>query len=239
MPPLRSIFASLWSDVCPGKLCRMNAAFVARLRADADDAPLSVALSLLIVAGMACFGAAFGYWSSPRQALYGAIKMPLMLHAVAWLSVAANAMLNWLLGGGLSLRQVRRCILAAFAVQALLLGSLAPVVVFFASQLPGPESWQAYAVYRHLLAALVVSVGAAGVVGYARLFRLLAALAPDRLTAGRIWFAWVLTTGLVGTQCSWMLSPFVQQPDAPIPFWNSAAFSGNFFEHIWLHLLNP
>lgn len=239
MPPLRSIFASLWLGACPGKLCRMDASLAARLLADADDEPLSVSWSLLIVAGMACFGAAVGAWRSPLQALYGALKMPLMLHAVAWLSVAANAMLNWLLGGGLSLRQVRRCILAAFAVQALLLGSLSPVFLFFASQLPGPESWQAYTVYRHLLAALVVSVGAAGVVGYARLFRLLAVIAPDRLTAGRVWFAWVLTTGLVGAQCSWMLSPFVQQPDAPIPFWNSAAFSGNFFEHVWFHLLNP
>jgi len=238
MQTFRTHVAHLWSAAGPGVLCRMDAALSAQLRADDDGAPLSLAWSLLIVAGMACFGAAVGAWRSPQQVLYGAVKMPLMLHAVAWLSIVANVMLNWLLGGGLSLRQVRRCILGALAVQALLLGSLSPVFLFFACQLPGPESWQAPSVYRYLLAALVASVGASGVVGYARLFRLLAALAPDRATAGRLWLAWVLTTGLVGTQCSWMLSPFVQQPGVPVPFWNTAAFSGNFFEHVWRHVLN-
>ena len=234
----RKTAIKLWSLAGPGALCRMDAALTARLRADDVSAPLSLAWSLLIVAGMACFGAAVGVWCSPRQVLYGAVKMPLMLHAVAGLSVAANTMLSWLLGGGLSLRQVRRCILGALAVQALLLGSLAPVFLFFACQLPGPETPQADAVYRHLLTALVASVGAAGIIGYARLFRLLAAIAPDRLTAARVWFAWVLTTGLVGTQCSWLLSPFVQRPGAPVPFWNASAFSGNFFEHVWLYILN-
>jgi hypothetical protein len=93
--------------------------------------------------------------------------------------------------------------------------------------------------YRVLLSSLVICVGCAGVVGYARLFRLLCALTPNRAIAWRVLVAWVLTTGLVGTQCSWLLSPFVQRPDVAVTFWNPAAFSSNFFEHLWFQVLIP
>ena len=223
----------------PVRLCRMDDALVEALREDSSAEPFSLGWSLVIVIGMATFGAAFGCWRSPWQALYGAVKMPLMLHAVVWFSVAANTLLNWLLGGGLSVRQVRRCVLAALSITAVLLASLSPVVAYLATQAPRPEAPGGLPAYRMLLSALVLLVGCAGVVGYARLFRLLCALAPNRSAAWRIWVAWVLTTGLVGTQCSWLLSPFVQRPDLAITFWNQAALSSNFFEHLWFHVVSP
>jgi hypothetical protein len=223
----------------PVRLCRMEKSLVDALREDRSTEPFSLGWSLLIVIGMAAFGAAFGCWRSPLQALYGAIKMPLMLHAVVWLSVAANTMLNWLLGGGLSVRQVRRCVLGALSITAVLLASLSPVVAFFATQAPSPNAPDGLDTYRVLLSALVICVGCAGVIGYARLFRLLCALTPDRGAAWRVLVAWVLTTGLVGTQCSWLLSPFIQRPDLAITFWNPAAFSSNFFEHLWFQVISP
>ena len=232
-------FRRLRDALNPARLCRMDGALIDLLREDQGTEPLSVGFSLLIVAGMAVFGAAFGLWRAPRQALYGAIKMPLMLHAVVWLSVAANAMLNWLLGGGLSLRQVRRCVLAALAIASVLLAAFSPVAAYLAAQAPSPDTPDGPATYRVLLATLVLCVGCVGLVGYARLFRLLCALTPDRAVAWRVLFAWVLTTGLVGTQCSWLLSPFVQRPEVPVTFWNPAAFSSNFFEHLWFHVARP
>ncbi len=223
----------------PVRLCRMDKSLVDALREDRSTEPFSLGWSLLIFMGMAAFGAAFGCWHSPRQALYGAIKMPLMLHAVVWLSVAANTMLNWLLGGGLSVRQVRRCVLGALSITAVLLASLSPVVAFFATQAPSPNAPAGLATYRVLLSSLVICVGCAGVIGYARLFRLLCALTPDRGAAWRVLVAWVLTTGLVGTQCSWLLSPFIQRPDLARTFWNPDAFSSNFFEHLWFQVLSP
>lgn len=223
----------------PVRLCRMDQSLVDALREDRSTEPFSLGWSLLIVLGMAAFGAAFGCWRSPWQSLYGAIKMPLMLHAVVWLSVAANTMLNWLLGGGLSVRQVRRCVLGALSITAVLLASLSPVVAYLATQAPSPNAPDGLAAYRVLLSALVICVGCAGVVGYARLFRLLCALTPNRGAAWRVLVAWVLTTGLVGTQCSWLLSPFVQRPELEITFWNPAAFSSNFFEHLWFQVVSP
>jgi len=230
---------SLRRALDPVRLCRMDDALINALREDTSTESFSLGWSLLIIIGMAAFGAAFGCWRSPWQALYGAIKMPLMLHAVVWFSVVANTLLNWLLGGGLSGRQVRRCVLGALSITAVLLASLSPVVLFFATQSTRPNMADGLIAYRVLLSSLVICVGCAGVVGYARLFRLLCALTPNRAIAWRILVAWVLTTGLVGTQCSWLLSPFVQRPDVAVTFWNPAAFSSNFFEHLWFQILTP
>jgi hypothetical protein len=235
----RETCGSLRRALDPVRLCRMDETLISALREDRHTESFSLGWSLLIVVGMAAFGAAFGYWRSPFQALYGAIKMPLMLHAVVWFSVVANTLLNWLLGGGLSVRQVRRCVLGALSITAVLLASLSPVVAFFATQLPPPDAPGDVTTYRMLLSSLVFCVGCAGVVGYARLFRLLCALTPKRAIAWRVLIAWILTTGLVGTQCSWLLSPFVQRPDVAVTFWNPAAFSSNFFEHLWFQVLLP
>ena len=235
----REASGSLRRALDPVRLCRMDDALIIALREDRNTESFSLGWSLLIIIGMAAFGAAFGCWRSPWQALYGAIKMPLMLHAVVWFSVVANTLLNWLLGGGLSGRQVRRCVLGALSITAVLLASLSPVVLFFATQITSPDMPDGLIAYRVLLSSLVICVGCAGVVGYARLFRLLCALTPNRAIAWRVLVAWVLTTGLVGTQCSWLLSPFVQRPDVAVTFWNSAAFSSNFFEHLWFQVLIP
>lgn len=235
----RETCGSLRRALDPVRLCRMDDTLINALREDRSTESFSLGWSLLIIIGMAALGAAFGCWRSPWQALYGAIKMPLMLHAVVWFSVVANTLLNWLLGGGLSGRQVRRCVLGALSITAVLLASLSPVVLFFATQITRPDMPDGLIAYRVLLSSLVICVGCAGVVGYARLFRLLCALTPNRAIAWRVLVAWVLTTGLVGTQCSWLLSPFVQRPDVAVTFWNPAAFSSNFFEHLWFQVLIP
>ena len=217
----------------PAPLCRLDAEVRDALRADRADWPLGAACSVQIVAGMALFGAAFGIWRSPLQALYGAIKMPVMLHAVVWLSIAGATMLNWLLGAGLTFRQVRRCVLASLAIASALLAALAPAVAFLACQAPGPGSPDAWRSYHVLLGALVVSVGVAGLAGNLRLYQLVCALAPSCAAARRTLLAWILVAGLVGTQCSWLLSPFVQRPDNPVTWWNPLAFRSNFFEYLW------
>lgn len=55
----------------------------------------------------------------------------------------------------------------------------------------------------------------------------------------RTLLAWILTTGLVGTQCSWFLSPVVKRPTSPVTFWNPLALEGNFFEYLWEHVVRP
>jgi len=156
-----------------------------------------------------------------------------MMLATVWLSAGAATMLNWLLGFGLSFAQVRRCVLAAMAAASLLLGALAPVVLFFACALPGPAAKASETSYRLLLGSLVSLVGMAGVLGVLRLYRLMLLLAPSREVARRTLVAWMLVLGLVGTQTSWLLSPYVQRPQVPVTFWNHLAFKSNFFEYLW------
>lgn len=221
-------------------LCVSHAAAVCRMDAATVDAVLctrcnhcEAVWTLLVVAGMAATGAAFGLWRAPRQAMIGAVKMPFMMLATVWLSAGAATMLNWLLGFGLSFSQVRRCILAAMAAASLLLGSLAPVVLLLSQTLPGPMEGTAVASYRLLLGSLVALVGVAGLLGVARLHRLMLHLAPSRAVALRTLAAWTLVVGLVGTQTSWLLSPFVQRPQQALTFWNPLAFRSNFFEYLW------
>ncbi|MDD5708027.1 MAG: hypothetical protein PHR35_19080 [Kiritimatiellae bacterium] len=211
------------------------------IEAIADDRKHQLAgkdWALTIVVCMAVTGAAYGSWRSPQQAMYGAIKMPAMMLATVWVSAGIATMLNWLLGMGLSFRQVCRCMLAALAVASLLLAALAPVVAFFACRLAGPDMHGAALSYRLLLGTLVALVGVAGLLGVGRLYRMMARLAPTPAVARRTLLAWILVAGLVGSQSSWLLSPFVQRPHQPVTFWNPTAFESNFFEHLWATMIS-
>ena len=65
-----------------------------------------VALWLAVtVGGSAAFGAALGWWRAPEQALYTAVKLPLVLLSTALGNALLNAMLAPLLGLNLGFRQ--------------------------------------------------------------------------------------------------------------------------------------
>lgn len=178
-----------------------------------------------ICGGTALYGFAFGIWRSPLQALYAALKMPLLFISTVAASGLANIMLTHALGSGLTGRQVLTCIALSMAMAALLLGALSPVALFFALQSPTTS-----AAYPWVLLGHTATVGACGTIGTVRLHRLLKCLTrmPTRLLV--IWF---LVSGFVGCQLSWILSPFLAMPDHPEPFFNPAAFSGNFYEYLW------
>src|SRR5262245_26052734 len=59
----------------------------------------------VIVVGTGLFGAAMGSWRAPLQALYTAIKLPLIILLTALGNGLLNAMLAPLLGVNLSVRQ--------------------------------------------------------------------------------------------------------------------------------------
>ncbi|VGO17059.1 hypothetical protein PDESU_05653 [Pontiella desulfatans] len=179
----------------------------------------------MVLAGSALYGVAFGIWRSPLQACYSAIKMPLLFLSIVATSGTANAMLSQALGAGLSFRQVFRCIAIGMAIAAALLGALSPVALFFAVQLPVSS-----AAYPWVLLGHTALVGLCGTVGIIHLHRLLRTLTT---MPNRVLTAWFLVSGFVGCQLSWIFSPFLAMPDRPEPFFNPAAFSGNFYEYLW------
>ena len=108
---------------------------------------------MTILAGALLYGFAFGLWRAPLQALYSAVKMPVLFFATVVASALLNTMLAQLLGAGLSFRQVCTAMLFGLAVCAAILGALVPVVVLFLLQLPAPDPGLAGLPFDHPAAA--------------------------------------------------------------------------------------
>jgi hypothetical protein len=217
----------------PAAFCRLDAHLVDAIAAG-RDLPKTIAASLAMIAGGASvFGAAFGCWRAQEQGLYSAVKMPLLILAVTAFSAVINALLAQVLGARLSFRQVFVCGLAGFAITSVLLGAVSPITLLFALQAPPAYGADAMTSYRVLLIMNTAAVGLCGLLGYIQLFRLLDRLTGSAPLAGRVLLAWILVTGLVGSELSWLFSPFLARPDIPIPFFNPLAFSSNFFEYVF------
>src|SRR4051812_42361123 len=77
----------------------------------------------VIVIGAGLYGAAMGYWRAPQQALYVAIKFPLIIFLTTFGNALLNAMLAPLLGLNITLRQSFLAVLFSFTIASAILGS--------------------------------------------------------------------------------------------------------------------
>ena len=213
--------------------CRLDQSLVNALVFGLHTRRLLASALLMLLAGSACYGFVFGLWRAPLQGVYSAVKMPALLVAVVLVSGTVNGMLAQILGARMSFRQVFSCILISMAIASILLGSLSPVVLFFAIQTPHAESADPLTAYGALLAAHTAVIGCCGILGTTRLYRLLGVMTNSRLVAWRVLLSWILVSGLVGCELSWVFSPFLARPDVAIPFLNPEAFSSNCFEYLW------
>src|SRR5438046_3961854 len=91
---------------------------------------------LSIVTGAGLYGAVMGCWRAPLQALYVAIKLPLLILLTSLGNGLLNGMLAPLLGLNLSFRQSLTAVLVSFAYAALVLGALSPVGLFIVWNTP-------------------------------------------------------------------------------------------------------
>ena len=91
-------------------LARLDAALVERIRrGDRLGAILASSIAAIVI-GAGGYGIAFGIWRAPEQALYGAIKLPLLFLATSACTIALSGMLAMLLRARLSLAQTAVCI---------------------------------------------------------------------------------------------------------------------------------
>jgi hypothetical protein len=188
----------------------------------------------VIIFGAGLYGAAMGWWRDPEQALFTAIKFPL----IVLLTTAGNALLNGmlapLLGLNIPFRQSFSAILMSFTIAAAILGAFSPVMAFMIWNAP-PVSSQAVAGATHSLIKLanVAVIAFAGTVGNVRLFQTLARLGGSRAVAFRVLFAWLAGNLFLGSQLSWILRPFIGAPYLPVEFFRATALHGNFYENIF------
>src|SRR6266516_1718560 len=84
----------------------------------------------VIMLGTGLYGAAMGWWRSPLQALYTALKLPLVILLTTLGNAMLNGMLAPLLGLNISFRQSLSLVLLSFTIASAILGAFSPQVLF-------------------------------------------------------------------------------------------------------------
>jgi len=197
----------------------------------------------IIILGAGLYGAAMGWWRAPQQALYTAIKFPLIILLTATGNALLNAMLAPLLGLNIPFRQSFLAILMSFTIAGAILGSFAPIVAFMVWNFPpmSPNPWESAGPYSAILLTFVLVIAFAGITSNLRLLQLLHHLGKRRDVAVRVLFAWLAGNLFFGTQLSWILRPFIGAPALPVQFLRADAFKGNFYEpilHTFMRILH-
>lgn len=200
----------------------MNAAVDRLLRteqefaAGAGASPLTTLTATVVCAG-AVHGLALGSFAMRgEQALYSALKIPLLISASTALCIPSFYALNAALGLRSDFGAALRGVLCAQAVVAVVLASFAPIVLFlFASGLS----------YRGSLAASGAFFFAASMAGQrvlARHYRPLIAANPRHRAPRALW---LLLYWFVTIQLAWVLRPFIGAPGLAPSFLRENAWS--------------
>jgi hypothetical protein len=198
----------------------------------------------VIFVGAGCYGAAMGYWRDPLQALYVALKFPLVILLTTLGNGLLNGMLAPLLGLNIGLRQSVLVILMSFTIAAAILGSFSPLMLFLVWNTPPVSalSGTVSVAYSFMQLATVVMIAFAGVMANVRLVPVLRELSGSAVVAYKVLFAWLAVNLLLGSQIIWILRPFIGNPAIPVEFLSAHAFEGNFFEAVFkaaCHVLFP
>jgi hypothetical protein len=129
----------------------------------------------VVVVASALYGATVGWWQAPLQAVYAAVKFPVLILATVFGNALLNGMLAQVLGVPLTFRQSLLAILMSFVIAALLLSAFAPVSLFLACSAPATDKAYSVVLLTHVLA-----IAYAGVAANVRLLRLLRGVERQR-----------------------------------------------------------
>lgn len=184
-------------------------------------------------AGLAVYGFTVGFWRDPLMGFYVAVKMPLLIALTLACNGLLNGLLGLLLGTGLGFRQSLLALLTAFALAAVILGSLAPVTFFLAWNAPPPGTAGAASAHSAYLVTHTLLIGFAGLAANLHLHRLLAAKAPTPAAATATLLAWLGGNAFLGAQFSWILRPFFGTPTLKVEFLRPDPMNGTFHQAVW------
>lgn len=177
-----------------------------------------------------------GWWRAPEQALFVAMKFPLIILLTTLGNALLNSILAPLLGLDITVRQSIHAVLMSFTISSAVLGGFAPLVAFMIWNAPPltPDDTHMLT-YAFIKLSHVLVIAFAGIVGCGRLFQLLTSLANgNRPVARRVMFAWLAGNLFLGSQLCWVLRPFIGTPYLPVQFIRpDVALQGNFYENIF------
>lgn len=188
----------------------------------------------VIIIGTGLYGATMGWWRGPQQALFVAIKFPLIMLLVTAGNSLINGLLAPLLGVNIRFHQSFSAILMGFTVTSAILGAFSPVMAFLVWNAPTMTSnISTESTYCIIMLAHVAVIALAGTAGNLRLLQLLQSWNAKPGAAMRVLAAWLGGNVFLGTQLTWILRPFIGSPDLPVQFLRPNAFHGNFYETIF------
>ncbi|MDQ8187436.1 hypothetical protein [Pelagicoccus sp. SDUM812002] len=165
------------------------------------------------------------------------MKFPLVIILTCGANVVLNGILAQVYATGLSFRQTTLAILMSFAIASLVLVSLSPLALFLLWNTPHLATEGASTGHSITLLAHVPVIAFAGWAGTWRLYRLLVHIAPSRGSARSTLFAWLAGNLLLGSQVSWILRPFIGNPNLPVQFLRDNPLYGGFYEQVWRSLM--
>ncbi|RYD33471.1 MAG: hypothetical protein EOP87_10925 [Verrucomicrobiaceae bacterium] len=200
------------------------------------DAPAPgrvASVAVMAFAGLAVYGFTVGFWRDPVMGGYVAVKLPLLVALTLACNALLNGLLGLLLGTGIGFRQSFFALLTAFALSAVILGSLAPVTLLMALNAPPPDAPGAGDAHAGYLVTHTLLIGFAGIAANIHLHRLLAAKAPNATAATATLLAWLAGNGFLGAQFSWILRPFFGSPNLKVEFLRPDPMNGNFYQAVW------
>jgi len=232
------------------RILRGEGTDAASLRTGRYDVPIAGTALVVILLAM-FYGACAGSFAPLRpgggpveQVLASAVKLPLLLVLTLVVTLPSLYVFSALAGSGLKFSTIVRLLLAVMAVLSAVLASLGPIVVFFAL------STESYT-FMKLLNVLMGLV--AGLFALAYLQRLLnnlitaqafdahnsmqpmeppgsdvpSAVARRPRPASIVFQIWMVVFAVVGAQMSWVLRPFIGDPDLPFQWFRQR--DSNFF----------
>ena len=188
----------------------------------------------VIILGAGVYGATLGWWRSPTQALFVAVKFPLILLLTTTFNALLNGMLAQLLGLPVRLFDSFRLILISFATAAVILAGFSPLTLFALWNAPPLAEATAAGreVYSGIILMHVLAIATAGIAANLKLLHALQSLAGEPMRARVILFSWLAGNLLLGSQFVWNLRPFIGAPFLPVEFFRPNAFEGSFFEAV-------
>ena len=192
----------------------------------------------VIMAGCSLYGFTAGLWRAPQQAVYTAVKMPLLIFLTCGGNALINGLLAQVLGSGLSFRQTSLAILMSFTIAAMILAALSPVVLFICWNVPSYGAPHGAMGHNITLLSNVVFIAYAGVAANRNLFDLLRKRCGNTRVAAAVLFFWLAGNLFLGAQLSWLMRPFFGSAKPPIRFLSEHPMDGNFYEAVYRSLIH-
>jgi hypothetical protein len=206
------------------------------VRSGAFTVPVGGLAVLVVLLGatyglcMACF--AVFHRSDPQylQLVSSAAKVPALFLLTLAVTLPSLYVFNALMGSRLTAGAILQLLMASLGVALAVLASLGPIVAFFSF------TTSSYPFMKLLNVAVFAFSGAAGLRFTMRTLFLLTRSheseegAVSNRSVRAVFATWVIVFGLVGAQMSWVLRPFLGDPDKPFEWFRPR--ESNFFEAV-------